>query len=61
MAEWDTSKAEGEMLEMARAWLILPPSRWDQPDLEATKPTPRESQVVSFIPFHLTGFGVPAH
>lgn len=27
MAEWDTSKAEGEMLEVARAWLILSPTR----------------------------------
>jgi hypothetical protein len=24
MTEWDSSKAEGEMLEVARAWLILP-------------------------------------
>jgi hypothetical protein len=24
MTEWDSSKAEGEMLEVAWAWLILP-------------------------------------
>jgi hypothetical protein len=43
------------MLEMARAWLILPPSGWDFPDPEAMEPTPSESQVVSFVPFHLVG------
>lgn len=60
MAEWDTSKAEGEMLEVAWAWLILPPSRWDLPDLEVSEPVLGESQVVSFFPFHHAGFGVPA-
>ena len=43
MAEWDTSKAKGEMLEVARAWLILPPTRWDLPDPGVTKPVPGES------------------
>jgi hypothetical protein len=63
MAEWDTSKVEGEMLELevAQAWLILSPSGWDLPDPEASEPMPEESQVVSFVPFHLIGFGVPAH
>ena len=61
MAEWDTSKAESEMLEVARAWLILRPTGWDLPNLEAAEPAPGESQVVFFVPLHLAGFGVPAH
>ena len=54
--EWDSSKAKGKMLEVAWAWLILPSATgdgWDLLDLEVTKPTPGESQVVSIIPFHL--------
>ncbi|CAD6214984.1 unnamed protein product [Miscanthus lutarioriparius] len=35
MAEWDTSKADGEILEVAQAWLILPPTGWDLPDPES--------------------------
>ena len=42
MAEWDTSKAKGKMLEVAQAWLILPPSGWDLPNLEASEPAPGE-------------------
>ena len=61
MVEWDTSKAKGEMLEVAWAWLILLPYGWDLPNLEASEPALGESHVVSFVPFHLTGFGVPAH
>jgi hypothetical protein len=49
------------MLEVAQAWLILPPSGWDLLDSVALEPTLGESQVVSFILFHLTGFGVPTH
>lgn len=46
MVEWDSSKAEREMLEMARAWLILPPTTgdgWDLLDLEAMEPMLGES------------------
>ena len=43
MAEWVTSKAEGEMLEVAWAWLILPSSDWDLLNLEALEPAPGES------------------
>ena len=49
------------MLEVAWAWLILPPSGWDLLDLEASEPMPNESQVISFIMFHLARFRVPAH
>jgi hypothetical protein len=49
------------MLEMALVWIILPPSRWDLPDSEAMEPALGESQVISFIPFYLVGFGVPMH
>jgi hypothetical protein len=58
MVEWDTLKAEGEMLEVAQAWLILPPTRWDLLDPGAAEPALGESQVVSF---HLASFGVPMH
>ena len=34
---------------------------WDLSDPEAVEPAPGESQVVSFVPFHHAGFGVPAH
>ena len=61
MAEWDTSKAEGEMLEVARAWLILPSSRWDLSNPEALESASGESQVIYFIPFHLARFRVPTH
>ena len=61
MAEWDTSNAKGEMLEVARAWLILLPNGWDLWDPKAAEPTLGKSQVVSFVPFHLAGFGVPTH
>ncbi|CAD6265834.1 unnamed protein product [Miscanthus lutarioriparius] len=62
MAEWDTLKAEGDMLEVARACLILPSSRWDLPNPVASEPASGESQVVvSFVPFYLAGFGVPVH
>ena len=43
MVEWDTSKAEGEMLELARARMILPPTGWDLPDPGAVEPMPEES------------------
>jgi hypothetical protein len=61
MAEWDTSKVKGEMSEVAQAWLILSPSGWDLLDPEASEPMLGESRVVSFVPFHLSGLGVPAH
>jgi hypothetical protein len=61
MAEWDTSKAKGEMLEVARAWLLLPPTEWDLPDPGAMEPVLGESQVISFIPFHFIRFRVPVH
>ena len=61
MSEWDMSKAEGEMLEVAWAWLILPSSEWDLLDPEVSEPMPGESQVISFIPFHLIRFGVLVH
>ena len=38
-----------------------PPSGLDLSDPEATKPVPGESQVISFISFHLTKFRVPMH
>ena len=61
MVEWDSLKDEGKMLEMAQAWLILPPIGWDLPEPEATEPVPGELQVISFVPFHLARLGVPAH
>jgi hypothetical protein len=59
MVEWDTPKAKGEMLEVAWAWLILPPIGWDVSDLEAAESTPGESQVISFVLFYLASFKVP--
>ena len=61
MVDWDTSRVKSEMLEVARALPILPSSGWDLLDPKALEPTPRESHVISFIPFHLAGFGVPMH
>jgi hypothetical protein len=61
MVEWDTSKSEGEMLEVARAMLILPSSGWDLLDPEVSVPAPGESHVVSFVFFHLIRFRVPVH
>ena len=58
MVEWDTSRAEGEMLEV---WLLLPSSGCDLPDPEVAKPASGESRVISFVPFHPAGFGVPTH
>jgi hypothetical protein len=49
------------MLEVDRAWLILPPSGWDLLNPKASKPVAGESQVVSFVPLHLARFGVPVH
>jgi hypothetical protein len=37
------------------------PYGWDLLDLKVSKPALGESLVISFIPFHLAGFGVPAH
>jgi hypothetical protein len=61
MVELDTLKAEGKMLEVAQAWLILPSFGWDLPNLEASELVLEESQVVSLIPFYLAGFRVFAH
>lgn len=53
MAELDLSKAKGEMLEVARAWWILPPTKGVRRDLldpESMELVPVASQVVSFVP-----------
>ena len=35
--------------------------RWRVPVRIEVEPRPKENEVVSFIPFHLLGFGLPAH
>ena len=34
---------------------------WRVPVRSEVEPRPKENEVISFVPFHLLGFGLPAH
>ena len=54
-AEFDQLRERGVILE------AIEELGWRVPMRSEVEPRPKENEVISFIPFHLLGFGLPAH
>ena len=65
MGEWSRSSVDrAEFDQLRERRVILEATEelgWRVPTRSEVEPRPKENEVVSFIPFHLLGFGLPAH
>ena len=65
MAEWTRSSVDrAEFDQLRERGVILEAIEelgWRVPVRSKVEPGPKENEVVSFVPFHLLGFGLSAH
>ena len=65
MAEWMRSSVDRAEFDQLRERGVIPEAieelEWRVPARSEVESRPKENEVVSFIPFHLLGFRLPAH
>ena len=65
MAEWTRSSIDRAEFDQLRERRVIPEATeelgWGVLARSEVEPRPKENEVVSFVPFHLLGFGLPAH
>ena len=65
MAQWTRSSVDRAEFDKLRERGVISETTeelgWRVPMRSEVEPRPKENEVISFIPFHLLGFGLPAH
>jgi len=65
MVEWSRSSVDRAEFDQLRERGVIPEAaeelRWRVPMRSEVEPRPKENEVISFIPFHILGFGLPPH
>ena len=65
MVEWTRSSVDRAEFDKLRERGVISETTeelgWRVPMRSEVEPRPKENEVISFVPFHLLGFGLPAH
>ena len=65
MAEWTRPSIDWAEFDQLRERGVIPEAakelRWRVSMRSEVEPRPKENEVISFIPLHPLGFGLPAH